>query len=355
MPVLTVYSPAGSFLPPATKSNGMFALRVSLKPANPAIDRAAMTLSVTTMFRICFFIVSSIRFLRQQRFRFAACVYRLRKASFVSPSVDCLLLRIRQASRQRPRANPSLMEVRPNYLQVDGLFLGGLSWEYHRAVSARAVTLSNRIVRLSAPLLFSATVTLYIRPTMYPGLGDRYGPMKGQFISLSGETPIWLGSSNHIAVSDPSLSRRHCLITGAEAGFTLTDLGSSNGAYVNGVPVHERLLEHGDQLTLGDSVFLFLLREGEPPSPAGRLRLSDDELLKGLTVRLRREEAVYLDASKIEAALPRETRCARDLNTLLKISAAINATRNLAALAGRLLELIGEAVPAETGALLLLD
>src|SRR5215475_10813773 len=190
---------------------------------------------------------------------------------------------------------------------------------------------------------------------MNPRLVALTGPLKGQVITLMAETSIGRGSSNHIAVSDPSLSRRHCLITVAEAGFTLTDLGSSNGAYVNGVPVQQRLLEHGDQLTLGDSVFLFLLREGEPPPPAKPVRLSDDELLKGLTVRLRREEAVYLDASKIEAALPRETRCARDLNTLLKISAAINATRNLVALAGRLLELIGEAVPAETGALLLLD
>src|SRR5262245_20281594 len=125
MPVLTVYSPAVNFLPPAMKSNGMFAFMGPLKPANPAIDRAAMTLSVTTMFRICFFIGSSIRFLRQPRFRFAACVYWLWKASFVSPSVDCLLLPIRQTSRQRPRPNPSIMEVRPNYLRVDGLFLGG--------------------------------------------------------------------------------------------------------------------------------------------------------------------------------------------------------------------------------------
>jgi adenylate cyclase len=190
---------------------------------------------------------------------------------------------------------------------------------------------------------------------MNPRLVALTGPLKGRVITLMAETSIGRGSSNHIAVSDPSLSRRHCLITGAEAGFTLTDLGSSNGAYVNGVPVQERLLEHGDQITLGDSVFLFLLREGEAPPPASPVRLSDDEMLKGLTVRLRREEAVYLDASKIEAALSRETRCARDLNTLLKISAIINDARNLAALAGRLLELIGEAVPAETGALLLLD
>src|SRR5262247_1911213 len=157
------------------------------------------------------------------------------------------------------------------------------------------------------------------RPNMNPRLVALAGPLKGQVIALAAETSIGRGSSNHIAVSDPSLSRRHCLITGAEAGFTLTDLGSSNGAYVNGVPVQERLLEHGDQISLGDSVFLFLSLEGETPALDRPVRLSDDELLKGLTVRLRREEAVYLDERKIAAVLPGDTRTARDLNTLLKI------------------------------------
>src|SRR5262245_60568047 len=113
---------------------------------------------------------------------------------------------------------------------------------------------------------------------MNPRLVALTGPLKGQVITLTAETSIGRGSSNYIAVGDPSLSRRHCLITGAEEGFTLTDLGSSNGAYVNGVPVQERLLEHGDQIALGDSVFLFLLREGEAPPPASPVRLSDDEL-----------------------------------------------------------------------------
>src|SRR5262245_19311954 len=190
---------------------------------------------------------------------------------------------------------------------------------------------------------------------MNPRLVALSGPLKGQVITLTAETSIGRGSSNNVAISDPSLSRRHCLITDAEAGFTLTDLESSNGAYVNGVPVRERLLEHGDQIALGDSVFLFLSREGEAPPLVRPVRLSDDELLKGLTVRLRREEAVYLDERKIAAVLPGETRTARDLNTLLKISAAINDARDLATLAGRLLELVGESVPAETGAVLLLD
>src|SRR5262245_36035728 len=158
MPVLTAYSPAGNFRPPAIKSNGMFALMGPLKPANPAIDRAAMTLSVTTMFSICFFIVSSIRFLRQPRFRFAACVYWLRKASCVSPSVDRLLHRIRHTWRQWPKAKSPRMVIYPNYLPMVELFLGGLSWEYRREVPETAVTLSDRIVRLSDQLPFRTPV-----------------------------------------------------------------------------------------------------------------------------------------------------------------------------------------------------
>src|SRR5262245_62398871 len=117
---------------------------------------------------------------------------------------------------------------------------------------------------------------------MDPRLVALTGPLKGQVITLTAETSIGRGSSNQVAISDPSLSRRHCLITRAEAGFTLTDLDSSNGAYVNGVPVRERLLDHGDQISLGDSVFLFLIREGEAPPPASQIRLSDDEQLKGM-------------------------------------------------------------------------
>jgi hypothetical protein len=50
--------------------------------------------------------------------------------------------------------------------------------------------------------------------------------------------------------------------------------------------------------------------------------------------------------------LQRET---RELKTLLKISEAINYALNLAMLEMLLLELISEAVPAETGALLMLN
>src|SRR5581483_9654069 len=190
---------------------------------------------------------------------------------------------------------------------------------------------------------------------MNPRLVAISGPLKGLIFALNAdETSIGRESSNRISISDLSLSRRHCLIRRAADTFTLTDLESRNGTFVNGVPVKERLLEHGDQIKLSDSVFLFLLEEGEAQPLSNPVQLSDDDLLKGMTVRLRVEDAAWLDANKVQAALPQEARAARDLNALLKISTAINSTRSLEALQQVLLELIAEVVPAESGAILLL-
>ncbi len=52
-------------------------------------------------------------------------------------------------------------------------------------------------------------------------------------------------------------SRRHAEITGNTQGFTLFDLGSTNGTYVNGERVQERRLEPGDRIQIGGSAITF--------------------------------------------------------------------------------------------------
>src|SRR5215510_5458555 len=75
-------------------------------------------------------------------------------ASLPHPKIDCFRPCIGHASCRMPRQKPPRMGFYPNYLPKDGLFLGRLSWECHRAVSATAVTLSDRIVRLSDQFVF---------------------------------------------------------------------------------------------------------------------------------------------------------------------------------------------------------
>ena len=52
-------------------------------------------------------------------------------------------------------------------------------------------------------------------------------------------------------------SRRHAEITGGPDGFTITDLGSTNGTYVNGQRVQKHVLQPGDQIEIGNSMITF--------------------------------------------------------------------------------------------------
>src|SRR5207249_3555736 len=125
---------------------------------------------------------------------------------------------------------------------------------------------------------------------MNPRLVAMTGPLKGTVFTLTeSETSIGRESSNRLSISDIALSRRHCLISREGEQFKICDLESRNGTFINSLPVKERILEHGDHLKLGDSVFLFLLHEGEVPVAAAPVQLNEDELLTGMTVRLRRE------------------------------------------------------------------
>ena len=90
------------------------------------------------------------------------------------------------------------------------------------------------------------------------------GPLKGSAFPLpEGEVSIGRDSSNQLWVADPSLSRKHCvLVPDGKGEFSIRDLKSRNGTLVNGVPIEQQQIRHGDQIFIGDSVLIFLIEEG---------------------------------------------------------------------------------------------
>ena len=60
-----------------------------------------------------------------------------------------------------------------------------------------------------------------------------------------------------MVVDDAGASRQHARILRTECGFVLTDLGSTNGTMVNGEPIQEHVLEHGDRITIGETELEF--------------------------------------------------------------------------------------------------
>jgi predicted component of type VI protein secretion system len=58
-----------------------------------------------------------------------------------------------------------------------------------------------------------------------------------------------------LRVSDPTVSRRHCLVVHWEGAYHLRSLGSKP-ALINGVPAHDRELKHDDRIQVGDETEL---------------------------------------------------------------------------------------------------
>ena len=75
------------------------------------------------------------------------------------------------------------------------------------------------------------------------------------------------GSSNDVVVPlDPSVSRLHAVIERYPTGFSVRDLGSANGTFVNGERVMgERRLRTGDEIRLGDSRLVFYVLGDDDP------------------------------------------------------------------------------------------
>jgi transcriptional regulator with GAF, ATPase, and Fis domain len=186
---------------------------------------------------------------------------------------------------------------------------------------------------------------------MTPRLTAASGPLAGQTFPLDGPG-LTLGRDhgNTVHLRDLAVSRQHCVIEAKDGRLVLRDLESRHGTFINGVPVRERELEHGDLITVGGSLFLFQTRADEP-EPAREPVLDEREWTSESTVHR------TVDFFRLEAALSPapDARTARDLQALLRIAGALHEIRATAPLARRLLELALETVPAERAALLLLD
>lgn len=97
-----------------------------------------------------------------------------------------------------------------------------------------------------------------------------------QFWNLhDGPLTIGRGSEANARVDDQALSKTHLKIVHETAGFTLSDLGSKNGTKLNGQAVQQAVLKPNDQITAGNSKFLFV--EGLT-TLAGKMKIEEDKL-----------------------------------------------------------------------------
>jgi transcriptional regulator with GAF, ATPase, and Fis domain len=183
------------------------------------------------------------------------------------------------------------------------------------------------------------------------------GPFQGQTLSLpEGEVSIGRESTNQMSVFDGSLSRRHCALERSGSEVRIRDLGSRNGTRVNSVPVTEQRLQHGDQISIGSSLFLFLQEETSGESRSNPVEFQDTSSFSGVAFLLSQEDPLsplIQHENAGSAAGPGRVRS--DLNALLKFSTAIGSIRDRDSLQWQLLGFIFDVIPAERGSVLFFD
>ena len=174
------------------------------------------------------------------------------------------------------------------------------------------------------------------------------GPSKGTVVRLKGDQlSVGRDSANHLCLRDRAVSRKHFSISRTDVAFHLVDLESHNGTFVNGIPVRRKLLGHGDTIRVGRCELVFLITEDDEHEQKALEfhELEPDDTLTTTNVRAYRS----MPQGGIDVG-----RMARDLNALFKIANSINSIRELEPLQHRLLELIGEVIPADSAAIVLL-
>ncbi|WP_438010412.1 sigma 54-interacting transcriptional regulator [Sorangium sp. So ce321] len=101
------------------------------------------------------------------------------------------------------------------------------------------------------------------------------GPGAGQRLELDGSSPsrLLVGKSStcDLRLDDPEVSRRHCALEITGARLRVTDLGSTNGTFVDHVAIRDAWLSGGETLRVGATRLRVERHAGgqNPPVPPG--------------------------------------------------------------------------------------
>jgi Nif-specific regulatory protein len=189
---------------------------------------------------------------------------------------------------------------------------------------------------------------------MTPRIAVIAGPRNGAVVEIATEElSIGRDEANGLRLQEPLVSRRHCVIRQTNQGYQVNDLDSTNGTLVNGVPVKRQRLSHGDHVRVGDSVLLFLVHDAEQ-SPRTSVELGRN-VLGAAPVELPWDDARKLGGPGDPASDSPYSRLMQDLRTLVHVASVVNAPSTVEDLANQLLSSVFEVVPAERGAILLLE
>lgn len=182
------------------------------------------------------------------------------------------------------------------------------------------------------------------------------GPDKGKRFELP-DRPALIGREcPNVRLDDNTCSRKHAELRPAAYGdrWTLRDLGSSNGTYVNGQRVFGQptSLKLGDQLRVGKTLLLFGAQPGVSTQQAARVSLAGVE--SGMDSAIL--NTIPSNEDSIVLAVPEPAAAAMgNLKILYRLAAALGSQFSVDQVLDVVMDLVFETVKADRGIALLYD
>ena len=176
------------------------------------------------------------------------------------------------------------------------------------------------------------------------------------------ETTVWLGrdSSSPIQLHDTEVSRQHAEIRRNHGNFTLSDLTSSNGTFVNGKRIRRHLLVSGDQIQIGKTLMLFtgvadeMEEDLSDAVTIAALPASDDKSHIIHSLSQAEGSRIFAEDSAF-AKNPWLARARSNLQVMYRTALAVSHTLDIDQLLHRIMELIFEWVEADRGCIMLIE
>jgi hypothetical protein len=116
----------------------------------------------------------------------------------------------------------------------------------------------------------SPAAILPLSPDRRYSLAIILGAMAGQVVQLdTSRVVIGRGIECDLQLADSEVSRRHAMLEIFDDYALLTDLGSTNGTYVEGVRTESSRLSTQQEFTVGSTTMVFIITERHEATPGG--------------------------------------------------------------------------------------
>jgi sigma-B regulation protein RsbU (phosphoserine phosphatase) len=171
-------------------------------------------------------------------------------------------------------------------------------------------------------------------------------------VPLSGRLTVGRSTTAEISYPDDGgLSRQHFAFEPDGENWTVQDLGSKNGTFVNNIPLKAKLaLKPGDRVTAGHLIIVFS-PDGRTPEPGVVVFEGEEEKTSSTTVTTSLEGAlnqtIVLEKTGAKASAP--------MQALIRAGQVLSENKPLVELFPVILDLAIQAVNAQRGVLLILE